>query len=268
MNIIDNKMFSAILGTEFFPLELTAEIFTLSRSNLAAIALVSKQFKNLAEDYAKNHPLMGSFGETEWRRFNGNPGVVPPIPLKLYQLFDPSKHLLTLIPETINDQPVDLKSIDCFIQSYKGNVKSNYSSFLPALTIEKHKSHWFLLSKNIIPDTKHIFFYEQRQIVKAQGFQIPNLIDTVVSLLMHNLKTGEFIYPTESTRVIEKSVWRIHVGRFNTYGLNISYDYTNNSENGVALALGASQQKPSNRMVEGPIVASLLNCMGFPELGL
>ena len=69
--------------------------------------------------------------------------------------------------------------------------------------------------------------------VKGKGFEIPDLIDAVVSVLMHNLKTTEMVYPDglnghqwAYTRVQEQSSsgYRIMVGGFSALGLYVDYD--------------------------------------------
>ena len=92
-----------------------------------------------------------------------------------------------------------------------------------------------MLSKDVLDGTRNENFATQEKLVKAAGFEIPNLIDVVASVLLHNLKTADFIYPYNSnghqrtyTRVQEQSEWGnlIVVGGFSALGLYVSsYDF-------------------------------------------
>ena len=82
----------------------------------------------------------------------------------------------------------------------------------------------------------------QEKLVKEAGFEIPNLIDVVVSVLLHNLETGDLVYPDASngrqetfTRVQEQSSsgWPVMVGGFSALGLCVDSDWIDD-------AIGAS----------------------------
>ena len=230
------------------------EVLKYSKLSLVAIACVNKQFNALTKKYAENYRPEGCFGRVEWLSFGGDPGIEPHLPLKMIQDFDASKEMLTLIPESINDEPLTLSSIDAFISKHKNSDKSNYTFPLSQHgiydnTVKKFKSHFVILSKDVLLATKNKNFRKQAYAVKKQGFEIPNLIDTVVSLFMHNLKTGEFIYPSYCystgnsqltyTRVREKNKknYRIIIGAFCAHNLYIGYNITYNASFiGVACA--------------------------------
>lgn len=241
------------VGTSLFPPEIFNEILKYSKSSFAPLACVKKQFEILIKDYVQHNPLKGYFGKKEWKNYVGDPGIVCPIPL-MFQDFDPLKQMLTFIPETINGALLTLSSIDAFVSKYKKSVKSNYTFPLSQHgiydnTVKKFKSHFVILSKDVLLATKNKNFRKQAYAVKKQGFEIPNLIDTVVSLFMHNLKTGEFIYPSYCystgnsqltyTRVREKNKknYRIIIGAFCAHNLYIGYNITYNASFiGVACA--------------------------------
>lgn len=219
------------------PLEIWKEIVSYSKPHLTLVACVSKQFTILAKDY----PLKGYFGEKEWKSYGGDPGVVFPIPVKMIQDFDPLKQLLTFIPEALNGDLLTLSRIDAFVSKRKG-IATSYVSPLSNDnifdgTVKKYKAHWVMLSKDVLEETRGNYCKFQKKLVKAKGFEIPNLMDAVVSLLMHNLKTGEFVYPNDSegcrwtlTRVRERSLddYPIVVGGFSAKGLSVYCSYGNN----------------------------------------
>ena len=165
--------------------------------------------------------------------------------LKMYA-FDSSKQMLTLILETINGKPLTLSSIDRFVSDSKNGkdaFKSNYLYPLSSIfgitdkTVKPFKAHWVMLSKDVlggadlVNGTRNKNFATQEKLVKEAGFEIPNLIDTVVSVFLHNLETGDFVYPDKSsvhqctfTRVQERNSrgHQIVVGNFSALGLKVS----------------------------------------------
>lgn len=236
----------------FCPLEIYddifAEVLKHSKSSLVPLAGVTKQFNALTHAFAKNYRPEGCFGKAEWLSFNGDPGIEPPLnlPLRIIQNFDPNKQILTFIPETINDIPLTLSSIDQFVNACKNKTESNYSTTLDFFKISnetggKVKAHWVLLFKDILAETYIKGFYHQEKLVRKQKFEIPNLIDTVVSLFMHNLKTDEFVYPFRgvdwtytSVQETTKDKYGIIVGCFSKESLCVRTFYYPNGHSGAA----------------------------------
>ena len=235
----------------WLPDEACFEIVKLSNSNLLALSCVNKQFEKLTNDYAKSYRPEGCFGKAEWISYGGNPGDEPYLPLKMIQDFDSSKYMLTFIPETINGEELTLSSFDRFVSDYKNGkdaFESNYrhplsSAGINDKTVKPFKAHWVMLSKDVlggadlVNGTRNKNFVTQEKLVKEVGFEIPNLIDTVVSILLHNLETGNFVYSDTSngrqwtfTRVQEQSSrgYQIVVGGFSALGLLVypdAYDF-------------------------------------------
>jgi len=61
----------------------------------------------------------------------------------MFQDFDPSKEILTLIPEMINNEPLTLRSIDILVSKHK-KVTSIYTfpNRESLIALENHKSDW------------------------------------------------------------------------------------------------------------------------------
>jgi len=225
------------------PQDIWNEVLKHSKSDLVALACASQSLNKLAHDYAKNNQPADCFGAKDWKHFGADVGVAHPIPLKMIQDFDSSKWMLTWIPETINGQELTLSSMDQFVSDFKNGIdtfESNYKYPLSDLGIhdkmvKPFKAHWVMLSKDVLDGTREQNFATQEKLVKAAGFEIPNLIDAVVSVLLHNLKTGDFIYPDSSngrhltsTRVQEQNErgCQLVVGGFSAFGLFVCYsDY-------------------------------------------
>lgn len=210
------------------PLELFYHVIDFDKFNLILISLLNRKFKELAHAYVKEHPPKHCFGEKEWNLHKGNPGIETRIPFQMYLNFDPSKEILTFIPETINDVELTLTSLDSFVSSlfgletiYKFPLKS---AGILEKNLKKTEAHWVILSKDVLPETRTKTFSELKSIFNAKGFEIPNLVDVVVSLFMHFLQTNEFLYPSTFTSVLEANDYRcsLVVGNFSPKGLTIS----------------------------------------------
>jgi hypothetical protein len=233
-----------------FPLDVWNEVFKASKSNLVVLSCTSHLFNKLARDYSENVFSKGCFGIKEWKLFGADMdeelAALFPIPLKMVQDFDLSKETLTFIPEILNGEPLILSSIDRFVSDFKNGkevFKSNYRYPLKDCGIDDKtpkpfKAHWVILSKDVlggkdlVNGTRNKKFEIQEELVKKTGYEIPDLIDVVVSIFMHHLVTGVFLYPQglngqlwTYTRVQEKNKngYRIVVGGFSAPGLNVHY---------------------------------------------
>lgn len=222
----------------WFPQEMWHEIITHSKHSLVALCCVSKQLEILTKAYAKIYRPEGCFGKVQWVSFGGDPGDEPSLPLKMMQDFDPLHQMLTFIPATINNEDVTLSSIDRFVSKIK-KVSTSYQSrsmvLIPDSLSKKTISHWVLLSKNILQGAEGNHYDVNKQFINNNGFEIPKLIDTVVSVLMHNLETDEFIFPAGVdgkpsifTCVQEKrGGYQVVVGGFSTFGLRLALIFRN-----------------------------------------
>jgi hypothetical protein len=232
------------------PLDVWHEVFKASKLNLVVLSCTSHLFHKMARDYAENVFAKGCFGIKEWRLFGAEMdedfAALFSIPLKMVQDFDPSKETLTFIPEIINGEPLTLSSIDRFVSDFKNGkevFKSNYRYLLKDYgiddtTVKPFKAHWVILSKDVfcgkdlVNGTRKKKFEIQEELVKKSGYEIPDLIDAVVSIFMHHLATGVFLYPEglgqlwTYTRVQEqnKNGYKIVVGGFSALGLIVSYN--------------------------------------------
>lgn len=135
------------------------EIIKYSKSQLTLWACVNKHFEKMSREFLKSNPNGDYFGTAEWIKYGADPGIEPLLPLKMFQDFDPSKEILTLIPEMINNEPLTLRSIDILVSKHK-KVTSIYTfpnseSLIP---LENHKSDWSIFLKSILPETRNKLF--------------------------------------------------------------------------------------------------------------
>jgi len=211
-----------------------------------ALACASQSLNKLVQDYAKDNPPADCFSAKDWKIFGADLMVAHPIPLKMIQDFDSHKWMLTWIPETINGKELTLSSFDQFVSDFKNGKDAFKSAYKYSLsdagindkTVKPFKAHWVMLSRDVLDGTRNKHFATQEILVKKSGFEIPQLIDALVSVLLHNLKTADFIYPNDSkdyqrtyTRVQEQNEngYQIIVGSFSTLGLQADSNYNYDS---------------------------------------
>jgi len=236
------------------PQDIWSEIVKHSKTDLVALACANQSLNKLAQDYAKNNPPADCFGAKDWKYFGAEQTVAHPVPLKMIQDFDSSKWMLTWVPETINGKELTLSSIDQFVSDFKNGkdaFKSTYqfplsNRVIHDKTVKPFKAHWVMLSRDVLDGTRNQNFATQEKLVSGAGFEIPNLIDALVSVLLHNLKTADFIYPDGQsghrrtyTRVQEQSEvgYQILVGGFSALGLAVYYpDYSDYVSIGASCA--------------------------------
>lgn len=237
-------MFNSLLICKAEPADIWKEFIARSKHSLVALSCVSKQLETLAKNFAATYRPEGCFGKVQWLSFKGDPSEETFLPLKMIQDFDPKHQLLTFIPETLNNEPLTLTWIDCFVCKSKGTIKSNIKGWHNVdITLGNAKAHWVIISKNISPINIYNVsmdwevnkkFYKRLEQFKSQGYEIPTLVDAVVSLLMHNLQTGEFVFPNATDKgektviyvqeaTLRKNIFKfpLYVGGFDIAGLCI-----------------------------------------------
>lgn len=194
------------------------EIFNLIKTELSSIASralpVIKEPNKEKFHPSKTAPIMTHSNMPLWREKIGDPGIEPPLPKNIEQIvsascpFWPNKkvyetHVLCLIPETINGRPLNLdyfveltenllKSMDTiFLVSHK--KLSKYSSFIQAPS----KSHWVLITKDIIPGSVNKTFKEQQALVSLP-YELPSILDTTICAITEYIRGRVII--CEATR--------------------------------------------------------------------
>ena len=224
------------------PIEMWNTIIShVEPDSLKVMMCVSKEFENLTLIFSS------CFNREDWLKRNVDPGIESPIPSSMRD-FDPRKYLLTLVPGMINDLPLTLSSLDRFVSDCKNGKDSFISNYrndhknhrVNDDIAQKVKTHWVLLSKDVLDGTRRKKFFAQEALVKQAGFEVPCLIDVIVTIFTHHLKTAKLILKevalfdttgkTTHTLVQEKDAigWRIYVGSYSaTYGLiiNAKEDY-------------------------------------------
>ena len=187
-----------------------------SSSHYAAEYLLKVVVQKRQEKFIEEH----SFGKKKWEHFFGDIGIEPPLPDNIWKILNapcpiwPGKkvyetHLLTLIPQTVNGQPLTLKKLGELVKNPLHGNATMYTNF--SIEVEDRpnpNSHWTLLSRDLIPNSRNKSYAEQQNLVEQYpGYEVPNALDTAVALFMEHVQSGTRLYPAESrtlTRCQEK----------------------------------------------------------------
>jgi len=197
-----------------------------------------------------------AFGKAKWAQYFGDVGVEPSLPPNIHDILNgpcpiwPGKkvhetHLLTLIPETLNGQPLTLKILGELVQK----PLHGYPTEFRELNLNMYQdrpasaSHWTLLSRDLIPDSRKKTYEEHKQFVEQYpGYEVPNVIDTAVAIFMEYVQSGIHLYgnePLTFTRCQEQySTWsknsaQLVVGFFAAAGLTVYCDDIRSERIGV-----------------------------------
>lgn len=195
----------------------TSDLQTLRAASRRA-NLVFVDAKKLFQD---PHPPT-AFGKKEWIQYIGDPGEVPPLPPKIYEIlqapcpFWPGKtveetHTLTLIPRTVT-RIIDEVFVTTYLTARKLNnlVRSAnngagigyYSN--PDNVLKAHggdtlvaKPYWALMTNDVVPDSKNcLSLYKlQSASVEQKGYQVPDLLSATGSILLEHIRSGRFLFP-------------------------------------------------------------------------
>jgi hypothetical protein len=173
------------------------------------------------------------------KKYIGDPGIQPHLPLTLLKGYDKNTHLLTFIPVTIDGQPLTMRSIEILVRNPKnGGHATQYryvwDQIMPTYgDTPNPKAHWLLLKKDLFEGTRGQSYEVQKGIVEAQGMEVPELLGKVVSVFMRFVSKGERVYKSGEgnelwtyTRVKEKiGENQLVVGGFCAAGLLVDGSY-------------------------------------------
>jgi hypothetical protein len=188
-----------------------------------------------------------AFGKAAWEKYFGDIGIEPPLPSDIEQIlnapcpFWPGKkvretHLLTLIPQTVNGQPLTLKSLGELVKAPKQGHSTQYRYLNHGQYTDPSApaAHWALLTRDVIPGSHSKPYADQEALVFSHAqktrlpYQVPTIVDAAVSIFMEHVHSGVFLYgesPRTYTRCQEKydANWQLVVGGFAPAGLNVNF---------------------------------------------
>ncbi len=252
--------------TSPLPLDVTRIIFQNAKADLHKLALVCKEWRNLADDKVLRETIRPAkaFGSREWNEYIGvDAGEELPLPRRAYGDMEKGNYYLTFIPKSVkvtqengkvDDTSMDIEvvkevtldSLEVIDKLVANPTKGNKIGFTQVCWREAlqekrnlEKPHWVLISKEIIGRDKS--YKDQQKLAKEEnknilGTNISGLMDTAISIFMEYVRSGERNFILEPAkdeynwvRVNEQTRgMRIGLG-FAPSGLFISGNYGNAS---------------------------------------
>jgi hypothetical protein len=224
----------------------------LSLPALGICSRVCKIWREIAEKQINTFFPEKAFGPKEWFiYFGAHLKNVPPLPPNITEIlsspcpFLSSKkvhetHLLVLVPETLGDQPLTLKTLGEIVKKPLTGSATQYRSFeLGEYTDPAAPpSHWVLLTRDVIEGSRYRNYPDQQTLLSQKGhgiYAVPTILDATVCIFMEYVRSGTWLYadmPNTYVRYAyvrcqkEHNVnWQLVVGGFAPEGLIIRTSY-------------------------------------------
>jgi predicted GTPase len=192
------------------------------------------------------------FGKAKWEKYFGDIGVEPSLPANIEQILnspcpfhkDTGKkvretHLLVLVPEKVNGKSFCLDSLSDLIKSPKSGHQTQYryydSDVKKELGTQSMTSHWALMTRDVIPDSRSKTYEDQKALVQKHAqssqipYELPKALEAATVILMHHVETGERLYPdspltyTRCQEKVNNNQWPAAIGGFSSGGLRVNY---------------------------------------------
>ncbi len=181
-----------------------------------------------------------AFGPKEWRKHFGKISPTPPLPVNIKsQIAELGEtHTLTLIPKTVNEQPLTFKTFaplakKCGVRlSIKEEVSEKYGDEAQG------KSIWLWLQKGPEWESRGV---TQEGAEKTYGRKLGKALWITVSIVAHYARYKIALFPHQNTRTSDRGRdeygnWYVIVGNLCNGSLTIAGHRGNPSEDvGVAL---------------------------------
>ncbi len=101
--------------------------------------------------------------------------------------------------------------------------------------VRSERSHWVLMTKDVIPDSRRKRYNDQKQLIASHAqksgipYELPKALDAATAIFMHYVETGTrlYRYPRTYTRCqekVESNQWPFVIGGFSSEGLYIDRD--------------------------------------------
>jgi len=151
----------------------------------------------------------------------------------------------------VNGEPLTLKLMDSLVQKPK---KGNKMKFAKVFSFYDHgktivnESHWVLMTKDVIPNSRNKSYFDQKQLVQTYNkheieYEVPKLLDVAVSVFMEYVQTGKRILSDEPwiyARCREQESisgnYQMIVGGFSLSGLYVGHDYDDDFNDGLCVS--------------------------------
>ncbi len=173
-----------------------------------------------------------AFGRKEWIQYMGlDPGEVPPLPLDIEEILaKPSPFwkdktvadtdMLVLIPKTVTklntgvpfELPLTLRTLKLLATSPTDNPGIKFPGIEDQMVLENYednpiqKSHWVLMTKDVIPVSKYHNYDLQKYWVENHwveetltptGYEVPSCLEAAAAILLENMRSKEYLFCTD-----------------------------------------------------------------------
>jgi hypothetical protein len=208
----------------------------LSLPALGICSFVCKIWREIAEKQINTFSHEKVFGPKEWfiyfgMRLKNVPRLPPDISEILYSpcLFWLGKkvhetHLLILVPQTVNGQPLTLKILGELVKKPLTGFATQYKFFYfgEYTDLAAPPSHWVFLTRDVIEGSRKKSYQDQQTLLSQKGhgaYVVPTILDATVCIFMEYVRSGTRLYsdsPWTYTRSQEKynDEWQLCVGGF------------------------------------------------------
>jgi hypothetical protein len=212
----------------------------LSLHALGTCSLVCKVWREIAEKQITTFFPDKAFGPKEWFiYFGAHLGNIPRLPTNITEILSSpclfwlgkkvhETHLLVLVPQTINDQPLTLKTLGELVNKPLIGPATQYSLFnLGEYTDPAAPpSHWVLMTRDVIEESRNKTYPDQQTVLSQKGhgvYAMPNILDATVCIFMEYVRSGTRLYsdsPGTWTRCQQNdnANWQLGVGCFSPGG--------------------------------------------------
>ena len=237
----------------------------LGAEDLGRCKRISKNYREIANNPALWSKLVpeSAFGKAQWEKCIGDVGIEPKLPDGIHKILGSpcpiwrgkkvkDTHMLTLIPRSVNGDPLTLNALRELVWSPKKGLPTCIECANPSISAEHFStpvlaSHWVLMTKDVLPRSRSTSFLAQQALVAqlpveaSAPYQVPNLLDVVTVMFMRYVSSGECLLgrdPWTYTRCQESAHGHpILAGGSAPSGLNVNhyFDYDYDSVGVVAL---------------------------------
>lgn len=150
------------------------------------------------------------FGESDWKTyFKGDVGFVPPLPANIDEILNEpcpiwrgkkirETHVLTLLPQTVEGELLTVDHLHKLRSEYKlAPVRYSEAPALSGPSVSK--SYWFLMTKDVLPDTRGKKYDVQlSELRRYRDYRVPTILEATAVVVTQYAKTKKGIYPTDT----------------------------------------------------------------------
>lgn len=209
---------------QLIPEELIQKIFYyLHWNEHHVLSAVNKEWKLIVEENVNCIIKRDiAIDKEKWNNCFGDIGEEPPLPKNIHQILKSpcpaflgktvaQTHLLVLIPEKVNNQPLSINTLGKLVKSLKHGNKTCFQWIAPSI-FDKYgnkpgeKSSWVLLTKNVLEESRDKSYIEQVTLAATFAkkikvdYQLPRFLEISTCIFMNFINSGERIFEKDYVR--------------------------------------------------------------------